>query len=133
MPLDHHPYAQFLTEHRHGHLATVAPDGTPQDKLVGYRYNPELGTIDIAGFNMDTSAKYRNIAVQPEVSFVVDNAIGEGVSGVRFVEVRGRAGQAAVPSPADGLSPHIIRIRPRRVVSWKADPHHPAVQAQALV
>jgi pyridoxamine 5'-phosphate oxidase family protein len=132
MPLDP-PCARFLAGHHHGHLATVAPDGTPQNKPVGYYYNPALGTIDIAGFNMDTSAKYHNIAVHPEVSFVVDDATGEGASGMRFVEVRGRAEQATAPSPAAaGLSPHIIRIRPRRVVSWNADPDRPGMRTQTI-
>jgi PPOX class F420-dependent enzyme/OxyR family protein/uncharacterized protein (TIGR02246 family) len=132
MPLDQ-VHVQYLIDHRQGLLATVATDGTPQNKPVGYHYNPELGTIDIAGFNMDTSAKYHNIAVHPDVSFVVDDAIGEGASGMRFVEVRGRAEQATAPSPAaDGLSSHIIRIHPRRVVSWNADSEHPGLQSQTL-
>jgi PPOX class F420-dependent enzyme/OxyR family protein/uncharacterized protein (TIGR02246 family) len=113
----------------------VARDGTPQNKPVGYHYNPKLGTIDIAGFNMDTSAKYRNIAVHSEVSFVVDDAVGEGVSGMRFVEVRGRAEQTRANPPAaddEGPSGHIIRIHPQRVVSWNADPEHPGLQTQTL-
>ena len=57
MPLDH-AHIRYLSDHHQGRLATVAPDGTPQNKPVGYYYNPELGTIDIAGFTMDTSAKW---------------------------------------------------------------------------
>jgi PPOX class F420-dependent enzyme/OxyR family protein/uncharacterized protein (TIGR02246 family) len=133
MPLDP-VHVQYLSDHHHGHLATLAADGTPQNKPVGYRYNPELGTIDIAGFNMDTSAKYRNIAAHPDVSFVVDDAIGEVASGLRFVEVRGRAEQATVHSRTDdGLSSHIIRIHPRRAVSWNdADSEHPGLRSQTL-
>ncbi len=128
------PYIRYLADHHQGRLATVAPDGTPQNKPVGYRYNSALGTIDIGGFNMDTSAKYRNIAVNPEVAFVVDDAIGEGAEGMRFVEVRGRAQQAQVDVPAsEGVAGHIIRIHPRRVVSWNADPDHPGFQTQTLV
>jgi PPOX class F420-dependent enzyme/OxyR family protein/uncharacterized protein (TIGR02246 family) len=133
MPLDH-AHVQYLADHHQGRLATVAPDGTPQNKPVGYHYNPELGTIDIAGFNMETSAKYRNIAAHPEVSFVVDDAIGEGASGMRFVEVRGLAEQVQVDPLAeeDGPSGHIIRIHPRRVVSWNADPDRVGLQTQTL-
>jgi PPOX class F420-dependent enzyme/OxyR family protein/uncharacterized protein (TIGR02246 family) len=135
MRLDH-AHVDYLTDHHQGRLATVAPDGTPQNKPVGYHYNAELDTIDIAGFTMDTSAKYRNIAVHPEVAFAVDDAVGEGAAGMRFVEVRGWAEQAQVNSPADeeeGLSEHIIRIHPRRVVSWNADRDHPGLQTQTLV
>jgi len=54
----------------------VAPDGSPQNKPVGYRCNAELGTIDIAGLDMGRSAKYRNIGVNPTVAFVVDDPSG---------------------------------------------------------
>jgi pyridoxamine 5'-phosphate oxidase family protein len=108
MPLDP-AHVLYLTEHHQRCLATVAPDGTPQNKPVGYRYNLELGTIDIAGSNMKTSAKFRNLTTHPTVAFVVNDAVGEGASGVRFVEVRGRASQATVPSLAEqGLSAHIF-------------------------
>ena len=119
MPLDQ-AHLDYLTSHRQGRLATVAPDGTPQNKPVGYRYNTGLGSIDIGGFNLAASAKYRNIAVNPDVSFVVDDAIGEGAEGMRFVEVRGRAEQAEIPAAGggDGDAAPVIRIWPRRAVSW---------------
>ncbi|MGH9227249.1 MAG: pyridoxamine 5'-phosphate oxidase family protein [Acidimicrobiales bacterium] len=75
-------HARYLAGHDQGRLATVAPDGTPHNKPVGYCYNAELGSIDIAGFNMEASAKYRNIATNPDVAFVVDDAIGEGAAGI---------------------------------------------------
>lgn len=126
----HDAYVRYLTEHRQGRLATVGPDGAPQVKPVGYRYNTETGTIDISGFNMERSAKYRNIAVRPQVAFVVDDAIGEGAENVRFVEIRGPAQQITTPTPAAaGVSQHIIRIHPRRVVSWNVDPSLPGMQA----
>ncbi len=123
-------HVRYLTAHRQGRLATVGADGTPQVKPVGYRFNTETDTIDIAGFDMERSAKYRNIAVHPEVAFVIDDAVGEGAENMRFVEVRGIARQAtAAPADAEGLSRQIIRIHPRRVVSWNADPSLPGMQA----
>lgn len=113
-------HLDYLTGHDRGRLATVAADGTPQNKPVGYRYDLERGTIDIAGFDMERSAKYRNVAVHPDVSFVVDDAIGEGASGMRFVELRGKATRAVSGPSATGAeaSRNVIRIHPRRVVSW---------------
>ena len=37
----------YLRAQRLGRLATIQPDGSPQVKPVGFRYHPELGTIDI--------------------------------------------------------------------------------------
>jgi PPOX class F420-dependent enzyme/OxyR family protein/uncharacterized protein (TIGR02246 family) len=117
---------QYLSEQTRGRLATIGPDDTPQNKPVGFVYNAELGTIDIAGFNMDTSAKYRNVGVNPNVAFVVDDAVAEGAAGMRFVEIRGKAEQVSVEvPPAVGVSPNIIRIHPRRVISMNIDPDHP--------
>jgi pyridoxamine 5'-phosphate oxidase family protein len=117
---------RYLAGQTRGRLATVGSDGTPQNKPVGFTYNAELGTIDIAGFNMDSSAKYRNVGVNPNVAFVVDDAVSEGAAGMRFIEIRGQAERvSAEPPPAVGLSPHIIRIHPRRVISMNIDPDHP--------
>jgi PPOX class F420-dependent enzyme/OxyR family protein/uncharacterized protein (TIGR02246 family) len=120
MPLDE-IYVSYLNGQSRGRLATVSAAGSPQNKPVGYRYNADLGTIDIVGFNMERSAKYRNIGVNPAVSFVVDDAIGEGASNMRLLEIRGDAEQVA----ADGS--HLIRIHPRRLVSWNIDPQRPGL------
>ncbi|WP_460523361.1 PPOX class F420-dependent oxidoreductase [Flindersiella endophytica] len=132
MPLDH-AHLHYVTSHTVGRLATVSPNGTPQNKPVGYRYNARLGTIDIAGYDMEDSAKYRNIRVNPEVAFVIDDAVGEGPEGVRFLEVRGVAEPAVDSSfQVHGDSSHIIRIHPRRVVSWNIDPDSPGARTQNL-
>lgn len=128
MPLDD-VFIDYLTSHSRGRLATVAADGSPQNKPVGYRFNADLGTIDIAGFNMERSAKYRNIAGRPAVSFVVDDSVGDGAQGMRFLEVRGEAEQVTGEPWGPGLSPHLIRIHPRRVVSWNIDPRRPGMRA----
>jgi pyridoxamine 5'-phosphate oxidase family protein len=124
-------HVRYLASHQLGRLATVAPDGTPQNKPVGYWYNTETGTIDIGGWNMERSAKYRNIAAHPDVAFVVDDAVGEGAAGMRFLEIRGRAEQVALESDGDSGA-HIIRIHPRRALSWNVDPERPGLQ-RALV
>lgn len=123
----------YLASHSRGRLATVAPDGTPQNKPVGYLYNAELATVDIAGINMENSAKYRNIGLHPDVAFVIDDAIGEGPDGMRFLEVRGRAEPVHKNAPADThLSSRLIRIHPRRIVSWNIDPSRPGLQRHDL-
>ena len=104
---------RYLASQTRGRLATVGPDGAPQNKPVGFVYNAELGTIDIAGFDMESSAKYRNVGVNPDVAFVIDDAVSEGAAGTRFVEIRGQAERVSVEPPATaGVSPQIIRIHP---------------------
>jgi pyridoxamine 5'-phosphate oxidase family protein len=134
MPIDSH-HIEYLTTHSHGRLATVSPNGTPQNKPVGYRYNPALEAIDIAGLDMERSAKYRNVGAHPDVAFVVDDIVGEGAAGVRFVELRGPAEHAVDPDRATpgGVSAHIIRIHPRRLVSWNVRPGHDGMYAEDLV
>ena len=110
-------YLRYLTSHSQGRLATIGPDGGPQNKPVGYRYNAELGTIDIGGYSNERSAKYRNVGREPKVSFVIDDVVGPGVEGMRFLEVRGEAEQAA----------ELIRIRPRRLLGWNIDPDSPGL------
>ncbi|HEX3974810.1 MAG TPA: PPOX class F420-dependent oxidoreductase [Solirubrobacteraceae bacterium] len=133
MPIDTH-HIEYLTTQTHGRLATVSASGAPQNKPVGYRYNAALGTIDIAGFDMERSAKYRNVGVNPDVAFVVDDIVGEGSEGVRFVEVRGPAEHAVDPDRATsgGVSAHIIRIHPRRLVSWNIRPGHDGMYSEDL-
>jgi pyridoxamine 5'-phosphate oxidase family protein len=124
---------RFLARRRSGHLATVGPDGGPQVKPLGFTYNAALGTIDIAGMNMAGSAKYRNIRANPRVAFVVDEITAPGVDGAHFLEIRGDAEQAIGPHyPSGHLESEIIRIRPRRVISFNIDPEQPGFAARDI-
>ena len=123
---------KFLAGHRLAMLATVGPDGGPQNKPVGYAYNDELGTIDIYGLNMAQSAKYRNVARQPLVALVVDNPSGVGPE-AQFLEIRGQAETTTAEAPPfPGGSAEIIRIHPRRIVALNIDPDQPGLRARDL-
>lgn len=120
---------QFLAAQRHGHLATIGRGGGPQVKPVGFSYNAALGTIDIAGFNMGLSAKYKNVQANPQVAFAADDVPDPeaGAAGVRLLEIRGLA-EAVTAEPGDGQPSHagqlgaeIIRIHPRRVLSFNVE------------
>jgi pyridoxamine 5'-phosphate oxidase family protein len=108
-----------------GRLATVQRDGTPQASPVGFTYNTALGTIDIAGYDMSKSQKYRNIAVNPKVAFVVDDIASRNPWRVRCLEIRGTAAQATAPegsgAAGDALDSAIIRITPTRIISFGID------------
>jgi pyridoxamine 5'-phosphate oxidase family protein len=49
---------------------------------------------------MERSAKYRNIRLNPQVAFVIDDATGQGAAGMRFLEIRGHAAQVRLAPPA---------------------------------
>jgi pyridoxamine 5'-phosphate oxidase family protein len=122
---------KFLDRQQRGHLSTIGPDGAPQVKPLGFSYNEALGTIDITGFNMGGSAKYRNIQLNPRVAFVVDEVTEPTMEGSHFLEIRGIA-EAATGTPDGHLAAEIIRIYPQRVLAWNVDPDTPGLQARDL-
>jgi pyridoxamine 5'-phosphate oxidase family protein len=126
--------ARFLTRQTRGHLATLGPKGTPQVKPLGFAYNPTLGTIDITGFNMSRSAKYRNVRINRNVAFVVDEVTENSMAGAHFLEIRGVAETTTGTHDLQGhLAPEIIRIHPRRIISFNVDPDNPGFQARDVV
>ena len=114
----------YLQSQRLGRLATVNKRGEPQVAAVGFRYNPEFDTIDIGGYDLANTQKFRNIARNGRVSFLVDDVLPPWKT--RSLEIRGHAqaladqGQASAPN----MSPALIRITPRRIIFWDstADP-----------
>jgi pyridoxamine 5'-phosphate oxidase family protein len=122
----------YLGSQQTGRLATVAPDGMPQVKPVGCRYNTETGTIDIYGFNMASSAKYRNIQKNNKVALVVDDVRGRLPEGARFLEIRGLAETATGEAPWAQQPSDIIRIHPLRVLSANIEPDRPGLQARDI-
>jgi pyridoxamine 5'-phosphate oxidase family protein len=113
----------YLGTQRLGRLATVDSRGAPQNNPVGFRYNAELGTIDIGGRAMGATRKFRNVAANPRVAFVVDDLASVEPWRVRCVEIRGRAEALSdQPPQRTGMSAEIIRIHPDRVISFGLDP-----------
>jgi pyridoxamine 5'-phosphate oxidase family protein len=116
----------YLRQGHLGRLATIQPDGTPQVSPVGFTYNEELQTIDIPGYRMSKSQKYRNIATNNRVAFVVDDIASRDPWRVRCLEIRGIAEQAKRDDGLTGgagetMDSAIIRIRPKRVISFGID------------
>ncbi|MBF6339428.1 PPOX class F420-dependent oxidoreductase [Nocardia abscessus] len=109
----------YLHTQQLGRLATVRPDGTPQNNPVGFRYNADLGTIDIAGWNMGASRKFRNLATNDHVAFVVDDVASVQPWRVRCLEIRGTAEALTDVDPyITGVSREMIRIHPQRVIAF---------------
>jgi pyridoxamine 5'-phosphate oxidase family protein len=74
---------------------------------------------------MSESQKFRNIAHDDRVAFVVDDIASRDPWRVRCLEIRGTAEQAkvavSVGAAGDELDTAIIRITPRRIISFGID------------
>ena len=109
----------YLQSQRLGRLATVGPDGQPHVVPVGFRYNPELDTIDIGGHDFAKRKKYRDVQRNPRVAFVVDDLASVSPWRPRMIEIRGVAevlgsgGEQVIP----GFDREMFRIHPHRIVS----------------
>ncbi|MBE3010765.1 PPOX class F420-dependent oxidoreductase [Microbispora sp. NEAU-D428] len=118
---------EYLDGQRIGRLATLHPNGTLQVSPVGFRYNPELRTIDIGGRDMAASRKFRNVLANGKVAFVVDDVPSVDPWQVRCLEIRGHGEALAEPADSNApLSGPIIRVHPQRIISFGVDPGNPA-------
>jgi pyridoxamine 5'-phosphate oxidase family protein len=128
-----HAERRYLSTQRLGRLATVDPDGAPQNNPVGFRYNAETGTIDISGYHLGASRKFRNVEGNAQVAFVVDDVASLDPWRVRGIEIRGLAEAVrGAPDPIPGTGDEIIRIHPRRIFSWGIDPARPRMWRRDL-
>jgi pyridoxamine 5'-phosphate oxidase family protein len=96
-------------ERRLARLATVGADGMPHVAPVGWSYNADLDTIDVGGHSLAATKKYRDVARTGRAAIVIDNVLPPWQP--RGIEVRGRADVLTEPAT-------LIRIHPRRIVSW---------------
>ena len=103
---------QYLTGGRQlGRLATVGADGTPHVVPVGWIYNAASDTIDVTGYELEQSKKFKDVARSGRAAIVIDDLESVDPWRPRGVEVRGRGEAIALPTP-------LIRIHPERIISW---------------
>lgn len=127
----------YLAAQRLGRLATVQPDDTLQISPVCYDVNTDEGYIDVAGIGMAASRKFRNVADNGCVAFVVDDLASTDPWRVRCVEIRGH-GEAITSSaePGGRRDGAIIRIHPERIISFglaeDRDPHELRVHTRSV-
>lgn len=125
------PELKYLATQVLARLATVAPDGTVQNSPVGFYLNPDLGILDIGGFNLARTKKYKNVRSNPRVAVVIDDLVSRDPWTVRGVEIRGTAEALDdVEPPRQGMSREVIRVTPRRIISWGVDPERPGHSAR---
>jgi pyridoxamine 5'-phosphate oxidase family protein len=117
---------EFIKAAELARLATIQPDGTLQNNPVGFTYNEDLGTVDIYGYRMSKSRKFRNVASNNIVALVVDDIVSRDPWRVRCLEIRGTAelaesGERRTEPNDDTIDTAIIRITPRRIISFGVD------------
>jgi pyridoxamine 5'-phosphate oxidase family protein len=110
----------YLNSQRLGRLATVGPDGHPHVVPTAFRFNPEFDTIDIGGHDFGKRKKFRDMQANPWVAFVIDDIASFNPWTVRGIEVRGEVVflETGGTHILASFAPEMIRIKPRRVVSW---------------
>jgi pyridoxamine 5'-phosphate oxidase family protein len=110
----------YLAGQRIGRLATAGADHKPHVVPTSFRYNADLGTIDVGGQHVDTTKKYRDVQQGGWAAIVVDDLMSINPWQPRMLEIRGRA--EAIPTGGAGLGPGLsgafIRIHPEKVNSF---------------
>jgi pyridoxamine 5'-phosphate oxidase family protein len=125
------PELSYLSSQILGRLATVATDGAPQNNPVAFTYNRETGTIDIGGYRMGATRKFRNVRATGRAALVVDDVVSVSPWQVRGIEIRGRAeALTGQRPPRPGFSDQVIRIHPTRVLAWGIDPEADGMQSR---
>ena len=94
-----------------GRIATVGADGTPHVVPVAFIYNAVRDAIDIGGYELEESKKFRDVARTGRAAIVIDDLASTDPWRPRGIEIRGRGEAIALPTP-------LIRIHPERIVSW---------------
>jgi pyridoxamine 5'-phosphate oxidase family protein len=92
-------------------IATVGGDGAPHVVPVGWTHNRDEDTIDVGGRDLTNTKKYRDVARTGRAAIVIDDLASMDPWRPRAVEVRGRAEALGGPQP-------VIRIHPKRIISW---------------
>ena len=94
-----------------GRIATVGADGTPHVVPVTWIYNAVRETIDITGYELEQSKKFRDIERTGRAAIVVDDLESTDPWRPRGIEIRGRGEAISAPTP-------LIRVHPERIISW---------------
>jgi pyridoxamine 5'-phosphate oxidase family protein len=111
----------YFQSQRFGRLATVSPKGELHIAPVTFDYNALEDCIDIGGYNITATKKYRDAISHGRVAFLIDDILPSGQA--RVVEIRGRA--EAVPENGNEIKTmytrELLRIRPMRIVTFGLD------------
>jgi pyridoxamine 5'-phosphate oxidase family protein len=110
----------YMASQMLGRLATAGADHRPHVVPTSFRYNPDLGTVDVGGHDVASTKKYRDVQATGWAAIVIDDLVSTDPWTPRMLEIRGRA--EAVPDGGAHLGPGFgdafIRIHPEKVNSF---------------
>ncbi|MEP7194690.1 MAG: PPOX class F420-dependent oxidoreductase [Actinomycetota bacterium] len=113
-------HIEYLASQRLGRLATAGADQKPHVVPTSFRYDTELGTVDVGGRRMEATKKYRDVQANGWAAIVIDDLASIDPWTPRMLEIRGRA--EAFPTGGADLGPGFgeafIRIYPEKVNSF---------------
>ena len=114
------PQIAYLASQRLGRIATAGADGKPHVVPTSYRFNAELGTVDVGGHHVSTTKKFRDVQANAWAAIVVDDLVSIDPWTPRMLEIRGRAEAVATGGAAlgPGFGDAFIRIYPEKVNSF---------------
>ncbi len=123
---------EYLAAQRLGRIATVGPDGQPHVVPTSFRYSPEHDAIEVGGMRMSQTKKVRDVRRGGRAAIVVDDVLPPWQP--RMIEVRGTAQVVAAGGKAfgDNFEETIVRIYPRRIISYGINPGEQAMNARSV-
>ena len=114
------PHIEYLASQLLGRLATAGADHKPHVVPTSFRYNADLGTVDVGGHHVAKTKKYRDVQANGWAAIAVDDLVSIDPWTPRFLEIRGRA--EALPTGGAhlgrGFGEAFIRIYPEKINSF---------------
>lgn len=113
----------YLASQRLGRIATAGTDNKPHVVPTSFRYNADLGTVDIGGHHVATTKKYRDVQANGWAAIVVDDLVTTDPWTPRMLEIRGRAEAIATGggSLGPGFGEGFIRLYLEKINSFGVD------------
>jgi pyridoxamine 5'-phosphate oxidase family protein len=113
-------HIEYLASQLLGRFATAGADHKPHVVPTSFRYNAELGTVDVGGHRVAATKKYRDVQANGWAAIVIDDLASINPWTPRMLEIRGRA--EAIPTGGAHLGPGFgeafIRIFPEKINSF---------------
>ena len=123
---------EYLAGQRLGRIATVGQDGQPHVVPTSFRHNSELDAIEVGGMRMSQTKKVRDVRHGGRATIVVDDVLPPWQP--RMIEIRGTAEVVTYGGKAfgDNFDDTIVRIHPRRIISFGINPGEQAANARSV-